>query len=499
MLFYKFFACVLVFVLFLVSAQGVFVVKGGSTLKVPQDYPTIQDAVNNANMGDIIVVSNGIYHENIQFLTSRVNNVVLMGSGNTVLDGVIAIYGETSNVAIKHMIIRSGGIEISGNGTVMDDVRILDSGVGIRLGANNIKIINTYFDNVGHPIEAYELPSWIEIARKGLIIDNVSINKASLSIRISDYDNIIISKLRINDCASGLLLTSRFNETNIEIRESNIICDNEGIHVKIFGNVKISNTYLKGGSNGIIIESEDPERMPHRVIINGTVAENFKVNGMSINGEFVTLTNLKIFNNTYGLNLKSPIFNITNSSFIKNGAKTYALSIASLKVIRGLIYLNEFIDNNGFDITYIGTAGTEKNIKLNSETKLSYVYAGKILINYLGNYWSKNIACRDMDNNGICDTPYNTTIIYRRTLTDYYPLARPLNYYKLTITTTSITTTTTTATTITTTLPTTTTTTVITTTTTVTTSTYDYTMLGIVAIILIIIIILIAFLILRRH
>ncbi|MGC8949317.1 MAG: hypothetical protein ACP5OK_08285 [Thermoprotei archaeon] len=478
--------------LLLISLVQSTLVKSGNILRVPQEYPTIQSALNNAKMGDTIIISNGIYHEDVIFLTSRLNNVILMGSDNTILEGTIEITGETSNVTIKNIIIRTGAIHISGNGTIIDGVKIFDSGVGIKIGASNIKIINTHFNNVGHSIETYELPSWFEKPRENLMIDNVVINNASLSIHIEDYKDIIISRLKINNCDSGLLIASRFNETNIELKELNITCNIEGIHAKIFGNIKISNIYLRGGINGIIIESEDPERRSNEVIINETTVENFKVNGISITSEIATLTNLKIFNNTYGLNLETPKFTITKSSFIKNGAKTYALSIG--QATYGLIYLNEFIDN-GYDITYRGSL--EKNIKLNSETKLSYTYGGKNLISYLGNYWSKNTECRDIDNNGICDIPYTTYIAYKLTLTDYYPLARPLNYYKIiTITPTSTITTTSMTTTITpttmTTIPTT------PTSTTTTTTTYDYTTLVIGAIILIIIAI-IAFLILRKH
>ncbi len=475
--------------LLLISLVPSTLVKSGNILRVPQEYPTIQDALNNAKTGDTIIISNGIYHEDAYFLSSRLNGVILMGSGNTILEGIIEIFGEASNIIIKNMIIRTGTIHISGNGTIIDGVKIFDSGVGISIGANNIKIINTHFNNVGHPIETYELPSWFEKPRENLMIDNVTINNAFLSIRIEDYKDIIISRLKINNCDSGLLIASRFNETNIELREFNITCNNEGIHAEIFGNIKISNAYLRGGINGIIIESKDPERKPNEVIINETTVKNFKINGISITSETATLTNLKIFNNTYGLNLKTPKFTITKSSFIKNGEKTYALSIQ--QATYGLIYLNEFIDNNGYDIVYYDL---KKNIKLNSETKLSYTYGGKILINYLGNYWSKNTECRDIDNNGICDIPYNTTTAYKLTLTDYYPLARPLNYYKTT--TITPTTTTTMSTTIT---PTTTTTIPTTpTSTTTTTTTYNYTTLIIGAIIFIIIAV-IAFLILRKH
>jgi hypothetical protein len=43
-------------------------VKGGSTITVPDDYSTIQGAINNAVNGDTILVKAGIYHEHVVVL-----------------------------------------------------------------------------------------------------------------------------------------------------------------------------------------------------------------------------------------------------------------------------------------------------------------------------------------------------------------------------------------------------------------------------------------------
>ncbi|MFQ6119416.1 MAG: S-layer protein, partial [Methanosarcinales archaeon] len=40
-------------------------VSSAKTINVPINYTTIQEAVNAANSGDIIIVAKGIYYENI--------------------------------------------------------------------------------------------------------------------------------------------------------------------------------------------------------------------------------------------------------------------------------------------------------------------------------------------------------------------------------------------------------------------------------------------------
>ena len=58
-----------------------------NTLIVPQDYPTITSAVNHASPGDVIVVKQGIYYENIQINKSLTllgedsKNTIIIGNG----------------------------------------------------------------------------------------------------------------------------------------------------------------------------------------------------------------------------------------------------------------------------------------------------------------------------------------------------------------------------------------------------------------------------------
>jgi parallel beta-helix repeat protein len=79
-----------------------------STWKVPDNYPTIQEAINNASSGDTIFVRKGIYTENIVINKS----ITLIGEDreSTIIDGgatgnVISI--KASNVTINGFTIRN--------------------------------------------------------------------------------------------------------------------------------------------------------------------------------------------------------------------------------------------------------------------------------------------------------------------------------------------------------------------------------------------------------
>ena len=58
--------------------------SGGQVLLVPRDYPSIQAAIDAANVGDMVHVHAGVYNENIVVSTSGVK---VHGSGGVVLDG----------------------------------------------------------------------------------------------------------------------------------------------------------------------------------------------------------------------------------------------------------------------------------------------------------------------------------------------------------------------------------------------------------------------------
>jgi len=98
------------------------------TIRVPQDYRTIQEAINWAANGDEIVVSPAVYVENINF---KGKNIVLRSSNPTDTaivaativdgnkqDGVVRFAGsETSGCVLSGFTIRNGTRGVYGNGT----------------------------------------------------------------------------------------------------------------------------------------------------------------------------------------------------------------------------------------------------------------------------------------------------------------------------------------------------------------------------------------------
>lgn len=68
-----------------ISNDKSYILSSSVTITVPDDYPTIQEAVDNANDGDTIFVRNGVYNENI--VIDKSIDLVGEDKMNTLIDG----------------------------------------------------------------------------------------------------------------------------------------------------------------------------------------------------------------------------------------------------------------------------------------------------------------------------------------------------------------------------------------------------------------------------
>jgi parallel beta-helix repeat protein len=92
---------------------ALFVAAGASaaTLKVPQQFATIQGAVDAADPGDVIQVAKGIYSENVSI--SAKNGLTLVGKPGAIIDAGsaddgVSITGSQS-IAIRGLTVRNSG------------------------------------------------------------------------------------------------------------------------------------------------------------------------------------------------------------------------------------------------------------------------------------------------------------------------------------------------------------------------------------------------------
>ena len=129
-----------------------------ATRRVPSKYATIQGAINAARNGDTVLVSNGIYHEKINFKGKRITVISVNGAGVTTINGnaagsvVTFGTGETSGSILEGFTITNGSAGAGGGincqysspaiTNCMINSNTADFGGGICCGASSPIITN---------------------------------------------------------------------------------------------------------------------------------------------------------------------------------------------------------------------------------------------------------------------------------------------------------------------------------------------------------------------
>ena len=124
------------------------------TIVVPDDYPTIQEAINRANPGDNVYVKSGEYEESI--VINKAISLIGESADVTEIDGVFdtAVKIIANNVVVANFSINSNSgngidIEHSANNTIMYNEINSNVGVGLlfRHSSNNTIMQNKISSN----------------------------------------------------------------------------------------------------------------------------------------------------------------------------------------------------------------------------------------------------------------------------------------------------------------------------------------------------------------
>jgi len=147
-------------------------------IKVPFHYPTIEDAIDAASPGDLIVVSEGTYYECLTIdksvtLAGQANNTIIDGGGNFEVIDVTA-----NNVHISNLTIQNGIV-----GIYLHDVKYT------VISGNTVR--DTFFGGAG---------IFVENSNNTLISDNTILNNYyGIGLAFSCRSNTITSNILIHN------------------------------------------------------------------------------------------------------------------------------------------------------------------------------------------------------------------------------------------------------------------------------------------------------------
>ena len=258
------------------------------TIVVPDDYPTIQEAINAANEGDTIFVKKGVYVENP--VVNKSVSLVGEDRDSTVIDVTAGLKVERDNVTVTGFTIYDGwhGITVSANCCRISGNKITDATNGIVLFGceNNI---------TGNILKSIGLSSAIQLNyANGNLINNNYIESCTegIQLRAGSSDNTVTGNIVTNckDVAIRLLGEYSpprwYNPNENTILRNNI--SNSGCGTTIYasnGNIISNNNYV---SNTVQFSANEDYYLTwggNRSI--NTINENYwsNYNGTDANGD----------------------------------------------------------------------------------------------------------------------------------------------------------------------------------------------------------------------
>ncbi len=328
----------------------------GSIIIVPDDYPSIQDAIDHANPGDIIKVKPGVYYENIVIDKT----IELLGSGRdfTIIN---ANYSGDVVKIIKDGVKLSGftiensekkfekaGIVIqSSDNVIIEDNLIYNNGdQGIRIFSSNH---NSIRDNIISNNAYYGI--WLYNSKENIIKNNTFLNNG-LVIREGDYAYFVqsIENNTVNEKPLYYYLNARgisipkdageiilVNCSNIDIEDFSISNASIGLEIAYSSFINVShNNFSYNNLNGIrLYYSKDISISSNLLEANGwsglsiwysdnnSVSHNIIDDNLYDNIELLFSSNNIVFSNIirnslYGIGLKDSNNNIIHWNNIYN-------------------------------------------------------------------------------------------------------------------------------------------------------------------------------------
>lgn len=377
---------------------AMFPVSYAAVIRVPQDYPTIQAAINAAHAGDTIQVSRrlgesqSVYYERI------------------IIDKQLIIVGESRDTVI-----------IDGNG----------AGTVVTIRADGVQFKGFTVRNGGLKYSGIRANSY-----SYLVVANTTVKNSRYGIALlNSLSNTIVSNIVFNNSISGISLSQSVGNN---VSDNDVAESTYGIELSSANATVVVGNTVRNNSYGINIEYSHNNTVDKNVLVRNRVdgilplscydiiVKNNKVSESAYGIRLYQSYTSKVVgnnatSNSYGFYLaySGPSNNIVNNTSSRNDWGIILYSSSSNTITGNTLSYNTYGVDTATDSS--NNVFYHNNFVENAEQASWNPYFLNTWDNGAeGNYWS-DYTGTDANNDGIGDTPY----VIDSNNQDRYPLMSP--------------------------------------------------------------------------
>jgi len=256
---------------FAVILKPVGAVSGAGTVTVPDDYQKIQEAVNAANPGDIIVVKAGTYNEEYVALDKP---VYLFGDNQK----SVIIYHSSLGFAITANNVHLAGFTITsieaGEGHAVDLADSRGCVIEDNLIENNLVGVSVYGSSSGNTVSGNVLRNnerSIELidASDNTVSDNNITGALVSGISLDVSSGNTVSENRISDLVDGMGALMLWKSSNNVISRNILFGGNPMLMIECSGNTLYENSVIDS-EYGLVVGASSSNSIYGNYFINVT-------------------------------------------------------------------------------------------------------------------------------------------------------------------------------------------------------------------------------------
>lgn len=284
---------------------------------VPDNYTNIQDAVDAASDGDMIIVRDGTYNEDID-----VNKRLAIQSENGSTNCIVQAANSDEHVFyVSASYVNISGFTITG-ATWGTTVMYLDSVDSCNISTNNIS-------NNGY------MGIWLNDSSNNILTkNNISNNLDGIKFELCNNNNTIIDNNILSNKWYGIDFW-HFNNNNI-ITKNNISNNgNDGIWISSFSdnNTLTNNNILNNNGYGIWLDLSS-----NNIVTNNNVSNN--AYGIKVVSSYNVITNNNISNTCWGIELGGSNNTLTNNNISNICSEGIKISYSNSNIVSNNNMLN---------------------------------------------------------------------------------------------------------------------------------------------------------------